>query len=89
MISFTIARIVYSIVDVYSMVIVVYVLMSWLPTERGIIADIYRVLGKICDPYLNLFKRFIPPIGGMVDVSPIIALLVLQLASRFIIGILV
>ena len=82
MISFT-------IVDVYSMVIVVYVLMSWLPTERGIIADIYRVLGKICDPYLNLFKRFIPPIGGMVDVSPIIALLVLQLASRFIIGILV
>lgn len=89
MISFTIARIIYSIVDVYSMVIVVYVLMSWLPTERGIIADIYRVLGKICDPYLNLFKRFIPPIGGMVDVSPIIALLVLQLASRFIIGILV
>ena len=89
MISFTIARIIYSIVDVYSMVIVVYVLMSWLPTERGIIADIYRVLGKICDPYLNLFKRFIPPIGGMVDVSPIVALLVLQLASRFIIGILV
>ena len=88
MVTFMIARILYSLVDVYSMVIVVYVLMSWLPTDRGIIGDIYRVLGKICDPYLNLFRRFIPPIGGMVDVSPIVALLVLQLATRLIIGIL-
>ena len=88
MISFTIARIIYSIVDVYSMVIVVYVLMSWLPTIRGVIGDVYRVLGRICDPYLNLFRRFIPPIGGMVDVSPIVALFVLQLAVRLIVGIL-
>lgn len=52
------------------------------------IGDIYRILGKICDPYLNLFKRLIPPIGGMVDITPIIALLVLQLVVRFIVGIL-
>ena len=33
-----------SLADVYSMVLFVYVLMSWLPTDRGLLADIYRVL---------------------------------------------
>lgn len=71
--------------DAYSMIIFVYVMMSWLPTSRGIVADIYQVLGKICDPYLNLFKRLIPPIGGMVDVTPIVALLVLQFGVRLLV----
>ena len=74
--------------DVYSMLIFVYVMLSWFPTDRGILADINTVLGKICDPYLNLFKKFIPPIGGMVDVSPIVALLVLQFGVRLLIGLL-
>lgn len=77
-----------SLADAYSMVIFVYVLLSWFPTDRGLLADINRVLGRVCDPYLNLFKRFIPPIGGMVDVSPIVALLVLQFGVRLIIGLL-
>lgn len=74
-----------SLADVYSMVLFVYVIMSWLPTDRGILADIYRVLGKVCDPYLNLFKKLIPPLGGMVDITPIIALLVLQFGVRLLI----
>ena len=77
-----------SLSDVYSMPIFVYVMLSWFPTDRGILADINTVLGKICDPYLNLFKKFIPPIGGMVDVSPIVALLVLQFGVRLLIGLL-
>lgn len=75
-----------SLADAYSMIIFVYVMMSWLPTTGGIIGDIYTVLGKICDPYLNLFKKLIPPIGGMVDITPIIALLVLQFAVRLLVG---
>ena len=71
-----------SIADVYSMVLFVYVMMSWLPTDRGILADINNVLAKLCDPYLNLFRKLIPPLGGIVDVTPIIALLVLQLGVR-------
>lgn len=77
-----------SLSDVYSMLIFVSVMLSWFPTDRGILADINTVLGKICDPYLNLFKKFIPPIGGMVDVSPIVALLVLQFGVRLLIGLL-
>ena len=75
-----------SIADVYSMVIFVYIMMSWFPHERGLLGDIYRVLGKVCDPYLNIFRKLIPPLGGMVDVTPIIALLVLQFGVRLLIN---
>lgn len=77
-----------TLADVYSMILFVYVLMSWIPQKTGIVGDIDTILGKLCDPYLDLFRRFIPPIGGMVDVSPIVALLVLQFAVRLIVSIL-
>ena len=74
-----------SLINAYSIVILIYVLMSWIPNaESGVIGQVYRALGALCDPYLNLFRRFIPPIGGMVDVSPIAALIVLQLLERLI-----
>ena len=67
------------LVEVYTFLIVVHVLMSWIPYKRGIIGDIDHVLGLVCDPYLNIFRRFIPPIGGVIDISPIVAILALQL----------
>ena len=75
-----------SLSDAYSMIIFVYVMLSWFPTDRGILADINNVLARICDPYLNLFKRLIPPIGGRVDVTPIVALLVLQFGVRLLVN---
>lgn len=84
-----ISRIILSLADIYTLFIFVYVLMSWLPnTSTGLIGDIYRVLGRLCDPYLNIFKKFIPPIGGTIDISPIVALLVLQIVVQFIVYIL-
>lgn len=77
-----------SLADVYSMMLFVYVLMSWIPHERGILGDIYRILGKVCDPYLNIFKKLIPPLGGMVDITPIIGLFVLQFGVRLILNLL-
>ena len=78
-----------SLCNAYTTVIFVYVLMSWIPNrESGVIGQIYHALGMLCEPYLGLFRRFIPPIGGMVDVSPILALLVLQFVVRLIVGIL-
>ena len=75
-----------SLADAYSFVIFVYVMMSWIPMGGGSVTDVYHALGKICDPFLDLFRRFIPPIGGMVDVSPIVALLVLQFGVRLIVN---
>jgi len=75
-----------SLANAYTTVIFVYVIMSWIPNSTGIVGEVYRVLGKICDPYLNLFKRLIPPIGGMIDITPIIALVVLQFVVRLVLG---
>lgn len=61
--------------ELYSLAIVVYVLMSWFPGAQQ--SKFGEFLGKICDPYLGFFDRFIPPIGG-VSFSPIVALIALQ-----------
>ena len=82
-------NIIVALANAYTTVIFVYVIMSWLPnTETGIVGQIYHALGMLCDPYLNLFKRLIPPIGGVLDITPIIALLVLQFVVRLIVWIL-
>ena len=83
-----ISYILVTLADTYSLVIFVYVMMSWIPSNSGIIVDLRNVLGKICDPFLDIFRRFIPPIGGMIDISPIVALLVLQFGVRLIVAIL-
>ncbi|TLM79741.1 MAG: YggT family protein [Actinobacteria bacterium] len=56
--------------------------MSWFrPT--GTMWEIYHVLGKVCEPYLGLFRRFVPSMGGL-DFSPMIALLVLSYGGSMI-----
>lgn len=42
-------------------------------------------LRDVCEPYLGLFRRFIPPIGR-IDISPIVGILVLQFVGGFIIA---
>lgn len=60
----------------YSIALIIYILMSWVPAAYD--SKFGRILAKICDPYLDFFRRFIPPIG-MIDISPIAALIVLNL----------
>ena len=62
----------------YSILLIVYIFMSWVPSTRE--TTIGRFLEKICEPYLEPFRRFIPPFG-MIDISPIVAILVLRLAG--------
>jgi YggT family protein len=69
-------RIITMIFEIYFYMIVIYVLMSWLPNLRE--NFIGEFLTKLVEPYLSVFRRFIPPIMGMLDISPIIALFVLQ-----------
>jgi len=35
----------------------------------------------VCDPYLNLFRGIIPPLGGTMDLSPILAFLTLNVGG--------
>ncbi|MFC4023227.1 YggT family protein [Oceanobacillus longus] len=61
----------------YGYALIVYIFMSWFPGARE--SSFGQFLTKICEPYLEQFRKFIPPLG-MIDLSPIVGILVLQLA---------
>jgi len=72
-------NIVYQVLGLYSILLIINIFMSWVPSSKE--STIGRFLERICDPYLEPFRRFIPPFG-MIDVSPIVAILVLNLARE-------
>ncbi|MBW0258178.1 YggT family protein [Bacillus safensis] len=69
-----------SILTLYLFCIIIYIFMSWVPSTRE--TKIGRFLTNICEPYLEPFRKIIPPIG-MIDISPIVALLVIRFASSY------
>ncbi|MCP1309181.1 YggT family protein [Paenibacillus tyrfis] len=75
-----------TLISIYQYVLIAYVLLSWLPSARE--SFIGEILGKLCEPYLSVFRRFIPPIGGMIDISPIIALIALRFVGEGIVAVL-
>ena len=74
---------------VYLILIFAYILTSWVPLPYNVwLNRIQRFLYDVVDPYLRLFRRFIPQLslGGLgLDLSPILAILVLFVARAFII----
>lgn len=72
------------VVQFYIWLIIIYVLMSWFPVS-GVFADIQRALASVVEPYLGLFRRIVPLVGAL-DISPIVAILVLQFTMQFLLG---
>ncbi|MGO5211727.1 YggT family protein [Parafannyhessea umbonata] len=79
-----IGYVVYRLLNFYEMLIFVQVLLSWFVSSGNrFVVDVYGALSTLVDPFVNLFRRFIPPIAGL-DWSPFIAILVLQLVQRLV-----
>jgi len=77
-----------ALVLVYTILIFLYILMSWVQLPYNVwIGRVRTFLHDTVEPYLGLFRRIIPPIGGL-DLSPIVALIVLQLGYQVITSIL-
>jgi YggT family protein len=74
----SLAYIVSQAISFYGILIFAYVIMSWF-RPRGVFFDLYKVLGTLCEPYIGIFRRIVPLVGGGIDFSPMVALLVLQL----------
>lgn len=73
---------------VYFLLIFAYILMSWIRMPYSIWMNrIQRFLYDVVEPYLRIFRRFIPPLGPL-DISPIVAILALWIVSGLIIRIL-
>ncbi|MGB6407336.1 MAG: YggT family protein [Planococcus donghaensis] len=71
-----------SAINIYFYILIVSVFMSWVPSIKE--SSFGQMISKITDPYLDIFRRFIPPIG-VIDISPIVAIFTLNLASQGII----
>lgn len=67
-------------INLYELLIFAYVLMSWFQ-PRGFLYDVYRALGTICEPWLGIFRRIVPSVG-MLDISPMVAIIALELISQ-------
>ncbi|GLB61245.1 YggT family protein [Cytobacillus sp. NCCP-133] len=62
----------------YSWALIIYILLSWFPNAKE--SALGKFLARICEPYLEPFRKIIPPLG-MIDISPIVAILVLRFAT--------
>src|ERR687887_2761662 len=67
---------------VYSLLIFAYVITSWIRLPYSF-NRFQRFLYDVCEPYLRLFRRALPPLGPL-DLSPMIAILVLVLLQQII-----
>ena len=76
---------------VYILIIFAYIITSLIFSFGGRIpysrwsSAVLGFLRDVSEPYLSIFRRFIPPIGP-IDISPIVAILVLQFVGGFLIA---
>ena len=71
-------------VGIYVLLIFGYVILSWIQVPySGPVATVQRFLDEICRPYLNLFRGRIPTLGPL-DLSPMVAVLVLFIAAEIV-----
>ena len=77
---------------IYTILIFIRVLMSWftrIPYNQ-VLNAVLEFVRETTDPYLNLFRRFVPMVRigpGALDLSPIVAIIVLQIVARIVVGI--
>ena len=68
-----------SFLQIYFILLIVRILLSWFQTAEWA-GQIISFLAPITDPYLNIFRSIIPPLGG-IDLSAILAILLLQIVQ--------
>ena len=73
-------------IGVYALLVFLYVLTSWVRLPYSF-NPVQRFLYDVCEPYLRLWRRFLPSFGGL-DFSPIIAFFALGVLDRVLLNVL-
>ena len=86
-----IANYVQALFLVYILLIFIYILLNMMfslglrpPYSRWTDA-VMNFLRDVCEPYLRIFRRFIPPIG-MFDLTPMIAIILLYVVETIVVS---
>jgi YggT family protein len=84
-----VARYVNTLVLVYLVLIFIRIIMTWLPRipYNRYLDMVLNFVRDVTDPYLNLFRRFLPPVRmgpGALDLSPIVATFVLIIVGSLV-----
>ena len=61
----------------YFILLIVRIFLTWIPNIDWD-SQPFAFLRSLTDPFLNIFRGLIPPIGGALDISPILAFFALQ-----------
>ena len=64
--------------QLYNAALIARLVLTWFPNPPQVIVG---PLATVVDPYLNLFRGIIPPIGGTIDLSPILAFVLLDVSA--------
>ena len=70
------------IIDLYSLVVVVAVILSWIPLDRR--NPVMTIARGLTEPVLAPIRNAIPPMGGL-DLSPMVLLITLQILKALLI----
>ncbi len=76
------ATIISSFLGIYSTILLIRILLTWFPSINWSDQP-FEAVAQLTDPYLNLFRSIIPPLGGF-DVSSILAILALQFTQSIV-----
>src|SRR5213592_5142887 len=80
----SVERFVTVFIYVYILIIFAYIITSWIRMPYSPwLNRIQRFLHDVCEPYLRLFRRIVPPLGPL-DLSPIVAVVALYLFQRIV-----
>lgn len=82
-----IARYVETLIWIYTILILVRILLSWVPRMpyNPVLSAVVHFVEDVTNPYLSIFRRLIPPLG-MIDISPIVALFALNLLGALVVN---
>ncbi len=77
MIRYHLVGIIHLLFNTYTFLLFARIIISWIPAWSH--QKWVRFISFYTDPFLNLFRRILPPIGGTIDLSPILAFFVLRM----------
>lgn len=72
-----ISRVINNLFYFYYLLLIIRIFLTWIPNIDWD-SQPFDFIRSLTDPFLNIFRGIIPPIGGMLDISPIIAFFALQ-----------